>query len=478
MNNAYASRQRGCDPDGVRLEPPRDNGVARRGRSVHFASSSFPSAAAADTSSLNMTQEVQDLLQQVHDMRLKHHHNTSPRSILDMNEADHEQPPQQQQQHLQKCRIEDSDDRLISSFQLSVIDEEEGQTVESSRVKSNLDLAADGSIDTKGDDEESDGDADTNRPHQHHQQQHQLLNSAIFREQALHKLHLQETPLGDDSNENAEELLQAARQERAAARLWAQQLRRAVYQWVQQQKALVQHYQQQRRDSDDEDLWNKLAQLEERLRVQQAEHQTSEAALRAIIREQQMKLEVLQRETEQYARDKKQAGASQLKHDRQQQRSTIPSNVQGGAKPINNINNKASAKSCSTQSSSSSTGQQTGRSCISTDNCTIVTYGNGAVKEVHDDITIIRFPNGDVQTETVLERSYYFDQTGVIQICHLHSKNDVMEYHYPNGQIEEHWRDGRKTVLFPDGTMQHFSADGAPIVVANGVNVSAAAVTI
>ena len=97
----------------------------------------------------------------------------------------------------------------------------------------------------------------------------------------------------------------------------------------------------------------------------------------------------------------------------------------------------------------------------------MISYGNGAVKEIYkdDDCSmmkeVIRFPNGDVQTTTVNDTAYYFKSSGVIQVVCSSKDADVVQYHFPNGQVEEHWKDGRKVVLYPDGTLHRFNADGS-----------------
>ena len=135
-------------------------------------------------------------------------------------------------------------------------------------------------------------------------------------------------------------------------------------------------------------------------------------------------------------------------------------------------------------STTTTNSSQSRRTRVSTETGPIITYGNGAVKEIlGDNLTIVRFPNGDVQSETADDRAYYFAQSGVIQVTH--AKNDaVKEFHYPNGQVEEHWKDGRKSVLYPDGTLQYYDASGTlikPTITSSNSawdDVSAAAVTI
>ena len=111
------------------------------------------------------------------------------------------------------------------------------------------------------------------------------------------------------------------------------------------------------------------------------------------------------------------------------------------------------------------TSSQKSRTRLSTANGgRIVIYSNGAVKEIHRDWITVRYLNGDVQTETANDRAYYYSATGVVQVNYYNNDNNndaavaVTEYHFPNGQVEEHWTDGSITVRYPDGLVQNFSA--------------------
>ena len=81
-------------------------------------------------------------------------------------------------------------------------------------------------------------------------------------------------------------------------------------------------------------------------------------------------------------------------------------------------------------------------------------------KEVHKDgTTVIRFTNGDVETKFSGGTTAYFHaKDQVMQINNTADGSTLFEY--PNRQIERHYKDGSKAILFADGTRQRISAEG------------------
>lgn len=499
-SSSSSIRRRGRDPFGVRFAEPLGDDGDGVGSAPAFNdnnSSGTPSNSAA----LNMTQEVQDLLQQVDALRHKKSSSfaSSPRSIIDViDDESHnhscrdssstsssaEEGNQEQDETKQTSsslpsidESSESDERLISSFHLlSVIDEEEGEESKNDTILEDRPAQPPPpTAATLGNEMQQD-----NTP---------LIDNTAKSANSRKATDARQGGDDDDDDNDVEALLQAARAERNAARQWAQSLRRAVYQWVQQQKSLVKHYQQQQveqqqqkgdKNRDDrEDLWGKLEELEEKLQTQEEEHRRTETALRAIIREQQAKLERLDSMKEQQQADTNGEHEALLVSKGERHDNDLPPKTTLTVSAKKALLQQINAGVGVSPSKSTSTKGSKTRRCISTKDCRIITYGNGAVKEIYRDITVLRFPNGDVQTETPVDRAYYYFQTGAIQVNYAQDDN-VTEYHYPNGQIEVHWNDGHKTVLYPDGTLQSYAADGTPLPTAQNDNtdISTGAVTI
>jgi centromere protein J len=94
-------------------------------------------------------------------------------------------------------------------------------------------------------------------------------------------------------------------------------------------------------------------------------------------------------------------------------------------------------------------------------NMRVVTFANGAQKEVREDSSsVLRFPNGDVQIfsgSTGGSVAYYHANSQVIQVA-TNDGSDI--YEFPNRQVERHYPDGRKIVKFPDGTKKRCFPSG------------------
>jgi hypothetical protein len=90
----------------------------------------------------------------------------------------------------------------------------------------------------------------------------------------------------------------------------------------------------------------------------------------------------------------------------------------------------------------------------------VVCYSNGAEKEtLPDGTTIIRFVNGDVQTNNPNDKtsSYFFADSKVTKINCPNDGSTI--YEFANGQVEHHFADGRKLVSCPNGEEFWVDAD-------------------
>jgi hypothetical protein len=99
----------------------------------------------------------------------------------------------------------------------------------------------------------------------------------------------------------------------------------------------------------------------------------------------------------------------------------------------------------------------------SEDGTQFVTYGNGSTKEIHTNgTTVIRYPNGDVKTCSANDGTiaYHYAASKVTQVRKDNDASNTI-FEFPNGQVEQHWNDGRKIVSFPDGTTQRVAPDGS-----------------
>ena len=229
--------------------------------------------------------------------------------------------------------------------------------------------------------------------------------------------------------------LQDARAERESARKWAQSMKGAVSKWAQEQRKLVRCETM----ASEESLYN----LEQAIRQLQTEIQSSnqhrkstEEGLRQLMLGQQDKIHAL---TLQMASMEKAMGEGRR--------------TQSSAKKAPLFVNKT-PKGSSNSTASSRVRRRT------FDGGHVIVYGNGVRKEVHKDGTsVIRFANGDVETK--------FAESGTA--AYFHAEDRVMQittadgstlFEYPSGQIERHYTDGSKAIIFPDGTKQRISATG------------------
>ena len=96
------------------------------------------------------------------------------------------------------------------------------------------------------------------------------------------------------------------------------------------------------------------------------------------------------------------------------------------------------------------------------DGTTITEFANGTIKEVSANKrhTLVNFYNGD-RKEMNLEagtETYYYAQTNVTQITY--TNNGLQVFKFPNGQIEKHYTDKTKEIIFPDKVVKLIYANG------------------
>jgi hypothetical protein len=270
----------------------------------------------------------------------------------------------------------------------------------------------------------------------------------------------------------AVDALQDARSERESARQWAQSMKESVHKWAEEQRKLIRCETSTRIDALQEKEQQvrhqtvSLGHLEESLEKVYKEitcsnqhRQGTEERLQQLLLEQHEKIHALSQQlssieqtmTEHGTRSgaSPRGGWSPTKQGQGQQ-------VGGGAFPkfVDKPTGTRNSSSSQTSTSSSRIRRQ-----LQGGGHEIV-YGNGVRKEVHKDgTTRIRFSNGDVETRFAESGTvaYFHNQEQVMQIT---TKDGSTLFEYPNQQIERHYPDGSKAIIFPDGTKQRFSASG------------------
>ncbi|XP_024537777.1 centromere protein J [Selaginella moellendorffii] len=71
-------------------------------------------------------------------------------------------------------------------------------------------------------------------------------------------------------------------------------------------------------------------------------------------------------------------------------------------------------------------------------------------EEYQDGLACLYFPNGDIKNSLADGTTeYYYSE---IDTWHTTKPDGVEIFYFPHNQIEEHWPDGHKRIIFPDGT--------------------------
>jgi centromere protein J len=302
---------------------------------------------------------------------------------------------------------------------------------------------------------------------------------------------------------NAIQAVQEARTERQSARIWADEVKDEVIRWVSEQRELIRseslannsptsaattvsclmqlektiqnlHHDLARSSSSREDSDRKL----EQLLLDQAEQ----------IRSMSSQLDILKEKlnTVAGARSDSTINANAAKNLDAVDGTTTPvfySSSTGDVPRFIERPGKGNTVSRSILSATTYSSSNSQRNRRKTHNGGYITeYSNGSVKEVHPDgTTVTRFPNGDVETKfrclsparkasTPSSISAQASPPGIV--AYFHSKDSILQisqrdgsklFEYPNGQVEKHYPDGFKMILFSDGTKQGVTKDGRVI---------------
>lgn len=260
--------------------------------------------------------------------------------------------------------------------------------------------------------------------------------------------------------------LQDARAERDAARQWARDMKLAVQKWAEEQRKLIRCETTTRMDALEEreqqvrfqtealaNLESLVQQLHLDFQSTQSQRLESESQLQQLILDQQQHIHTLSQQLtnmEQTVSEGLSQAIGRTPKSELSSQFAFPTFVDRPA---------AAATTNSSQKSTRSSSSHRVRKALPNGKGHVIVYSSGVEKEVHNDgTTIIRYTNGDVETNFGTSIAYFHAAEQVLQITNTRDASVLLEY--PNGQIERHYANGRKAVWFPDGTKALLSADG------------------
>jgi hypothetical protein len=264
--------------------------------------------------------------------------------------------------------------------------------------------------------------------------------------------------------------LQDARAERDAARQWAREMKEAVHKWAEEQRKLIRCETSTRIDALEErehqvrtqtqalgDLQHLVQQLHHEFQSTHSERQASESQIQKLILDQQDRIHVLSQQLSSMEQTVTE-GMSQANRLTPSSSNTTPNTHNHAFPQFVDQPAVAAATTASSQKSTRSSSSRV-RKPLPSGNGHLIVYSNGVEKEVHNDgTTVVRYTNGDVETNFGTTLAYFHAAEQVLQITNSQDGSVLMEY--PNGQIERHYANGVKAILFPDGTKAKISANG------------------
>ena len=103
---------------------------------------------------------------------------------------------------------------------------------------------------------------------------------------------------------------------------------------------------------------------------------------------------------------------------------------------------------------------------IYADNRKEIIFKSGVKKEIYQDgYQLVYFPNGDMKQKFVGEDEkfiYYYSETNTVQTTF---KNGLNIFKFSNGQIEKHYSDGSKYIIYTNGIKRKISRNGKEEVI-------------
>ena len=228
--------------------------------------------------------------------------------------------------------------------------------------------------------------------------------------------------------------LQEARSEREAARQWARDMKEAVHKWTTEQQRLVQLQASSHLGETLQRLESHIVELKSMVHNHQEQQDSSQSHLQDLLQQQQTTLQDL---CDQFPPQMKEPLVSPTTTTTSTTVATSPPGRVAGLLPRQSLDGSTSSSRVQRQLPNGA-----GR---------LIVYSSGVEKELHTDgTTVIRFPNRDVETTLPDKKTvaYYHATEQVLQIT---QPDQSVLLEYPNGQVERHYIDGSKAILFPNG---------------------------
>lgn len=290
------------------------------------------------------------------------------------------------------------------------------------------------------------GAGDSSQPNSHRLSLHLPATPTLVVESQLEELQSKQPQTPQDARQwlrTAMLALQEARNERETARQWSRDMKAAVQKWANEQQRLVHLEASSYLRQTLEHLERLVTDLHSQVNSQHEEQGASQAKLYHILQEQQIKLQSLSDQV------------SQLHNSNRvnQQVDPSPSAIMVATKnpaPPTSSQPGVSARPPRPSPSDASTSSNRVKRQLPNGAGRLIVYGSGTEKELYKDgTTVVRFPSGDVETKLIDGTVSYFHASE--QVMQITQPDQSVLLEYPNGQVERHYMDGSKVILFPNG---------------------------
>jgi len=276
--------------------------------------------------------------------------------------------------------------------------------------------------------------------------------ATVLLDSQLHELELKRPKTPEDARQwlkTAVVALQEARSERESARQWARDMKTAVEKWTVEQQRLVQLEASSHLCDTLQRLEGMIVDLTSKVHSRHEQQDSSQSHLYELVHQQQVTLQGLLDDVRRQSLTGKQ----------EMERATKPS-IPSTATTLRKSPPGKVTVPPHRQSMDASTCSSRVQRFLPNGTGRLIVYSSGVEKEVHNDGTVvIRFPNGDIETKLPDKKvAYYHAAENVMQITQPQDQSILLEY--PNGQMECHYADGSKVVVFPNGQKVKLDSKG------------------